>query len=266
VATAAALAAAAAAAWGSSPRRSPAGLQAVRARGYLVVAVERDAPPLARQAADGRVEGLEPDLGRELARALLGEADRVRFVAGDPAERRRMLADGAADLAFGLWPGAPGGGLGFSRPYHGGPVQLLAKRGSPVRKLRDLDGRVVAAVAGEPALAAVEAAARRTGARPVGEALGSYAQVAEAVAEGRASAAAAGPLGAAVLRWLDPNLRTVAELRGSPVAYRLAAPGGSGDLLAEVDRALAALAGPDGSGPGYRRILRRWGLPPPAGR
>ena len=70
----------------------------MRARGELVCGVARDDPGFSVQTADGRFEGLEPDLCRAIAAALIGPRHRVRWV---PLETvHQFLADPAIDLVF----------------------------------------------------------------------------------------------------------------------------------------------------------------------
>ncbi len=73
-------------------------LDAVRARGELVCGVARDDPGFSVQTADGRFEGLEPDLCRAIAASLIGAPQRVRWV---PLETvHQFLADPRIDLVF----------------------------------------------------------------------------------------------------------------------------------------------------------------------
>ena len=79
---------------------APAGprLDAVRATGELVCGVARDDPGFSVQTADGRFEGLEPDLCRAIAASLIGAQHRVRWV---PLETvHQFLADPRIDLVF----------------------------------------------------------------------------------------------------------------------------------------------------------------------
>jgi beta-glucosidase/6-phospho-beta-glucosidase/beta-galactosidase len=67
-------------------------LAAVRRRGELVVGLRRGDSPFAwRDRATGEWRGLEPDIARALAKRLLGDRARVRFLAFDPMWRMGML-------------------------------------------------------------------------------------------------------------------------------------------------------------------------------
>lgn len=123
------------AACGLAAGTAPAGprLDAVRAQGELVCGVARDDPGFAVQTADGRFEGLEPDLCRAIAASLIGARHRVRWV---PLETvHQFLADPHIDLVFHrlswtLTREAPGqlefGPLVFFEAVAGGVLEPLA--------------------------------------------------------------------------------------------------------------------------------------------
>ncbi len=73
-------------------------LDAIRARGHLVCGVAYEDPGFALRQPDGHFEGLEIDLCRALAAAVLGSADKVRFMALDTVHE--FLAEPRMDLVF----------------------------------------------------------------------------------------------------------------------------------------------------------------------
>ena len=73
---------------------SGATLRAVEARGALLCGVDGGLPGFAEQDAVGNWSGFDIDLCRAYAAAILGDADRVRFVPVTTTERFRALADG----------------------------------------------------------------------------------------------------------------------------------------------------------------------------
>jgi ABC-type amino acid transport substrate-binding protein len=241
----------AAAAWAAAarpPAPRAGDLERLRAQRYLIAAVPAERPPFGwTSAADGRPSGFDVDLARALAAALIGPEAEVRFVP--------LSSAAEADLVFGRPPGE-----GTTRPYYTGSLGLLAKRGSRVGSLRDLDGRVLALVGGTSAERQVLAAAAAAGARPVPEFFPRYPDALAALAEGRADALGGELAVLRALRRLDPNTRIVAAGFGE-AGYAVAAPAG---LLPAADAALARLIADE---PAWDRRLRRWGLRPrPPGR
>ena len=74
-------------------------LDAVRARGQLVCGVSSNAlQGLSAQGADGRWAGLDVDICRAVAAAVLGDADKVRYVPLPNATRFNALQAGEIDV------------------------------------------------------------------------------------------------------------------------------------------------------------------------
>ncbi|MFC8516848.1 transporter substrate-binding domain-containing protein [Streptomyces sp. NPDC057257] len=86
-------------------RRAPAGacapvgtLAAVRARGAVRVLVSRGQPGLSLRTPDGHWTGLDADVARAVAAAVLDEPDAVDWCPAGSDERLSQLAGGRADL------------------------------------------------------------------------------------------------------------------------------------------------------------------------
>lgn len=74
-------------------------LDAVRARGELACGVgDHGLRGMSAQTPDGRWQGLDVDLCRAIAAAVLGDADRVRYVPLSAARRFQALQAGAVDV------------------------------------------------------------------------------------------------------------------------------------------------------------------------
>lgn len=73
-------------------------LDAIRRQGSLVCGVSANDPGFALRQPDGSYQGLEADLCRAVAAAVLGSATRVRFVALETVHE--FLADPRIDLVF----------------------------------------------------------------------------------------------------------------------------------------------------------------------
>ena len=143
------------AARGVDPTASdPSTLQRVRTRGFVSCgAVER--PGLAEADGEGHWRGLEVDICRAIAAAVLGSADRVVFAGyGSQAEFDRMRR-GEDDVAF-----LSGGELATHRLSDAvlpGPTVFIDQVGvmvpadSPARNVADLAGQGVCFMIAEPA-------------------------------------------------------------------------------------------------------------------
>lgn len=76
-------------------------LEAVRARGHIVVGVSEGAAGFAGPDAQGAWRGLEVDAARAMAAAVFGHADRLAFVPLTPQNRFTALQAGEVDVLMG---------------------------------------------------------------------------------------------------------------------------------------------------------------------
>ncbi|MEV0265046.1 transporter substrate-binding domain-containing protein [Streptomyces sp. NPDC050617] len=86
------------AASGRSAAFAVATAERVRREGRLRAVVSRGIRGLSARGADGRWRGLDVDVSRAVAAAVLGDAEAVTWLPTDPAERLERLAAGEADL------------------------------------------------------------------------------------------------------------------------------------------------------------------------
>lgn len=127
----------------------------IRARGYLVVGVRYDLPPFGYVTEEGEVAGFDVDLGRELARRWLGDAEAVRFrqVRSDTAIEHLQAGDVDIVIAALTHTWDREAGADFSLPYFTDGQALLVRAadaaaiGGPL----NLEGRPVGVVAWEEA-------------------------------------------------------------------------------------------------------------------
>lgn len=124
-------------------------------RGYLIAGVNQNAFHVGyRDPATGSLVGFEIDIVREIARALLGDPNKVRFAAIDAAEREAALESGEVDMVARTMTMtcAAREKVAFSTEYFTARQRLLVPSGSTVRQLEELDGARVCAAAGSTSL------------------------------------------------------------------------------------------------------------------
>jgi general L-amino acid transport system substrate-binding protein len=81
-----------------SPARAGRTLDAVKKRGEVVCGVNTSAPGFSAADSQGRWRGLDVDVCRAVAAAVLGDADKVRFVPLNSQQRFAALQSGEIDL------------------------------------------------------------------------------------------------------------------------------------------------------------------------
>jgi len=134
----------------------------IRARGYLLVGVRYDLQPFGYITGDGEVAGFDVDLGRELARRWLGDAEAVQFrqVRSDTAIEHLQVGD--VDVVIAALTHTQGweAGADFSLPYFidGQALLVRAADAAAIGGPASLEGRPVGVVAWGEAHEALEAA------------------------------------------------------------------------------------------------------------
>jgi len=134
----------------------------IRARGHLLAGVRYDLQPFGYVTQEGELAGFDVDLGHELARRWLGDAQAVRFrqVRSDTTIER--LQSGDVDIAIMALTHTRGreAGADFSLPYFidGQALLVRAADAAVIGDPTNLEGRPVGVVAWGEAQEALEAA------------------------------------------------------------------------------------------------------------
>jgi len=138
------------------PGAMPAGsfMQQIQRRGLLAVGVEENAPGFGYRAPSGGISGLDVDLAREVARAIFGDPNAIRFRALSSAQRIAAVADGEVDIVASLlsitcprWQQ-----VDFTAQYYGANQAVLVRADSTIRSVHDLNGQKVCATVGSTSM------------------------------------------------------------------------------------------------------------------
>jgi glutamate/aspartate transport system substrate-binding protein len=172
-------------------------LKRVKDARVVRLGVREAAVPFASISAGGQASGYSVDLCLsivdDLAQAVGLPSLRVEFRPVTPADRIDQVVDGRIDLECGATTNTAErrARVAFSPPIFIAGTQLMVRRGSPVRSLRDLAGASVAVVRGTTN----EAAMRRWAADPARrlrlDAVDDYDSAVARVASGESAALAA---------------------------------------------------------------------------
>lgn len=131
----------------ASPTLAGATLDAVRARGHLICGVTEDLYGFSAPDSEGRWQGIDVDVCRAVAAAVLGDAGKVRYVPLNAQVRLTALQSGEIDLlarntTYTLTRDAAGG-LNFTVVnFYDGQGFLVPKR-LGVARARDLAGATI---------------------------------------------------------------------------------------------------------------------------
>jgi polar amino acid transport system substrate-binding protein len=134
-------------------------MAAIRERGALVVGVSADTLLMgSRNPFSGKIEGFDIDVARQIADAILGDPDKIRFRVITSGDRETVLQGHEVDIvtrAFTIncdrWEN-----IAFSAEYYHSGQKLLVPANSKVAGIDDLAGQRVCAPEGTTTLERLE--------------------------------------------------------------------------------------------------------------
>jgi polar amino acid transport system substrate-binding protein len=128
-------------------------LETIKARDKLIVGVFTDKPPFGFVDESGRYVGFDTDIGRRFAKDLLGDENKVEFVAVEPASRIPFLQSDKVDLILANMTVTPERkeAVDFTNPNLRVAVQAIVADGSPVQKPDDLADKTIIVTTGTTA-------------------------------------------------------------------------------------------------------------------
>lgn len=138
-------------------KSSAAEFKEIQQRGYLLVAVKDNSPPLGFRDAQGRLRGLEIELAQRLATDLLGSPSAVRFVPVANRDRLNAVMEDKVDLAIASVTATDSRSrlVSFSPPYYLDGAAIIAKTAT-VQSLSDVAKKTVAVLKGSSTIPTVK--------------------------------------------------------------------------------------------------------------
>ncbi|MEV7808726.1 glutamate ABC transporter substrate-binding protein [Microbispora sp. NPDC088329] len=130
-------------------------MEKIKQRGELIVGGSLDAPLLSQQnPATGEVEGFDADLGKALAKYIIGQP-KVKIVNSASETREALLSNGTVDVVFQTYTITPERAeqVAFAGPYYSSGLSIAVKKGTTgISSPQDLNGKTVIAGANTPAI------------------------------------------------------------------------------------------------------------------
>jgi ABC-type amino acid transport substrate-binding protein len=125
-------------------------LDDVKKRGRLVAGVKTDFPPFGYVDAQGKNLGFDVELGHLFAQALFGSPDKVEFVAVTSGNRIPFLQSGKIDIIIATVTITDERRqvVEFSDPYFLSGSLVLVPAASPIKDVKELNGKTVAIIQG----------------------------------------------------------------------------------------------------------------------
>jgi polar amino acid transport system substrate-binding protein len=191
---------------GAMPPRSL--MATIRSRGYLIAGVDQNTLLLSYlRPSNARIEGFEVDLLREIARAILGNPDKIELKALTTAQRLAAVQSGAVDIVADAVTITCDRRrqVAFSTVYYDAGQRVLVPRSSPARGLADLGGRRVCATTSSTSLQRIAS----DPAKPVPYAVAQRTDCLVALQEGRVDAISTDDAFLLGFKAQDPNTKIV---------------------------------------------------------
>lgn len=128
-------------------------LSEIMKRDKIVVGIKTDAYPFGYIDKKGHYAGYDVALGRVIAKGLLGDEKKIKFVPVTPADRMMKLYSDEVDMLIATMSVTPKRQeiLDFSNSYYTAGQALLVRKGSKIKNIRDLNGKKVIIVFGSTA-------------------------------------------------------------------------------------------------------------------
>jgi len=133
----------------------------IQQRGKLVVGIEKNIQPFSFKGPDGKPQGFEIDIAKEIAKAILTDENAIEFVVVEPSNRISMLNSGKADMLIATMTITTNRAniVDFSEPYYFAGQTILIKRNSSIKSLTDLNSKKVGVAFGTTALEGIKTVA-----------------------------------------------------------------------------------------------------------
>jgi len=142
------------------------GVEAIKARGQLVIGVKNDVPHFALlNKESGVIEGFEADVAKALAKEILGDENKLKLVAVNAKTRGPALDNGTVDLVIATFTITEERKkvFNFSKPYYKDSVGLLVLKEKGYKSLADMNGANIGVAQAATTRKLIDEAAKEAG-------------------------------------------------------------------------------------------------------
>lgn len=131
----------------ATPTNTPSAtaLQAIKDRGELRVAVFSDKPPFGYVDQTGKSQGYDVELAKRMAKDLLGDENKVRFVQTEAQNRINVLTANKVDVTLANFTVTPERAkqVDFAKPYMKTAIGVVSPKGEPITHVEQLKDKVL---------------------------------------------------------------------------------------------------------------------------
>lgn len=128
-------------------------LEAIKKAGTIKIGIFSDDAPFCYQDADGNFKGYDVELGKRIAKELLGDEKKVSWVVMNPADRIQYLQTGKVDLMLADFTVTDerAKSVDFTLPYEKVSIGVVSSEKAPINSVNDLKGKTLAVNTGTTA-------------------------------------------------------------------------------------------------------------------
>lgn len=138
---------------GSEKSADSGSIAAIKKADKIRIGIFADDAPFCYQDADGTFKGYDVELGKRIAKELLGDENKITWVVVNPADRIPYLQTDKADLMLADFTVTDerAQSVDFTLPYEKVSLGVLSKDSAPINSVDDLKGKTLAVNTGTTA-------------------------------------------------------------------------------------------------------------------
>jgi polar amino acid transport system substrate-binding protein len=224
----------------------------IKDRGRLIAGVDQNTYLFGfRNPATNNLEGFDIDMVRQVAKALLGDENKVQYKVITSQDRENVLVNGDVDLVVRTFTVNCDRKqrINFSTVYYSTGQRVLVDKSSTAKGLSDLGGKKVCATSGSTSIAAIA----NTATKPQGIQVRNWSDCLVLLQQGQVAAVSTDEPILFGMAAQDPNLKIVGDkLTDEP--YGIGIPKNNTDMVRYVNAVLDKIRG-DGT---WQASYDRW--------
>lgn len=234
----------------------PAQVQKIKDRGILKVGVKADVPKFGyKDPAKNTYEGMEIDLAKQLAKAIVGDESKVELTAVNAKTRGPALDNGEIDMVIATFTitDERKKSWNFSDPYFKDNVGFLVKNDSGIKSWKDLNGKKIGVAQSASTKKALTEQATKDGIKVDFQEFSTYPEIKAALDAGRVDAFS---VDQSILWGYKDNTNMFLPDKFAPQEYGVATKKSNTELADFVNKFLA-----DQTKAGeLDKLYQKWGL------
>lgn len=117
----------------------------IKQKGVIRIGVFGDKPPFGYVDANGKSQGFDVEIAKDIANDLLGSPDKVEFVLTEAANRVEYVKSGKVDILLANFTKTPERAeqVAFSEPYMNVALGVVSPKNAPITDVKQLAGKTL---------------------------------------------------------------------------------------------------------------------------